>query len=173
MKWVVDIARAAPIRLLWLIAGWLPVRGATALGVFFGVAFGPLHPKHRKVVGNFRIALKSASDREVGAIARQSWRNAGAVFAELPHVREIAASRVEMDVAREVMVLVEARVPILFLAAHIANWEILPFVVSKLCGCATCVYTPEDNHYIARKVQSFREHPHCEFVTKGTRRREC
>ena len=33
---MLDFARSVPIRLFWLITGWLPVRCATALGASLG-----------------------------------------------------------------------------------------------------------------------------------------
>lgn len=166
MKHVYQAIVAAPVFLLWSIARLLPVPWASAFGGLAAGLIGPRHPKHQKVVRNLRVAFPSLDERDLARLVRGVWRNAGAVLGELPHTRRIARTRVEIEMAPSVRALIDAGTPVLFVSAHLANWEIITFVLADLAGPMTFVYTPDGNPFIARLVQRYRRYPNCEYVTK-------
>ena len=157
---------AAVLRLIWLVAGILPLEWASRLGAgLFGV-LGPLAPKRRQVQRNLTFVLPNATHGEIRRVARGVWRNFGAVLAEYPHVQQIVAERCTIRVPPSVQALFDAGRPAVFVSGHMANWEILPAYLATKCRGLMVVYSPDDNPLIEASLQRFRVIPGVTFVGK-------
>ncbi len=166
------LVKAAPLLLFWAVATRLSVQRASALGAWLFGAVGPLAGKQRHVIANLSIVMPEAGDRELRLAARQVWRTLGAVFAEYPHLHAIVRDRVETSIALPVQCLLRERRPLLFVAGHVGNWEILAPVLGSLGIELLLVHARNSNPYIEARLQRFRRTAGCEFVVKDNAVRE-
>lgn len=105
----------------------LPVAAASATGGFIMSAVGPRMGASRTARRNLLRAFPEKSDAEREEILRGMWDNLGRVIGEYPHLRSIVA-RIETDNAAVLDGLRPAtdggKHPVIFFAAHLANWEV-------------------------------------------------
>lgn len=147
---------AAPLRLLWGASRLLPRRtAATLVGAVFA-AIGPLTRKQRHVKRNLAFVKPGASPAELERLARAVWRNLGRVLAELPNLDAIVADDVRVEMAPDAAELIEARRPVVILAAHLGNWEVLGAWLAHTGMPLTIVYDRNDNPILERLVQNYR-----------------
>jgi KDO2-lipid IV(A) lauroyltransferase len=173
--WAVE---ALPFALLCAAFRLLPVAVAARLGAasmaFVGVRIAA---KHRHIRNNLRIVLTRASGRDVDEVelettARDVWRNLGAVVAEYAHLKQIARERTSISIPPSVQALIDRHEPMIFLSGHLANWEILPIVLSERGIQMTVVYSPQANPLIERLIAAMRPRHQCEFIAKDDAARE-
>ncbi len=158
--------QAAVLRLVWLIAGLLPVDWASRLGAgLFGI-LGPLSSKRRQVQRNLSFVLPDAPHGQIRRVARGVWRNFGAVLTEYPHVQQIVAERCSVCIPPSVQAIFDAGRAAVFVSGHLANWEILPSYLATKCRGFMVAYSPDDNPFIETSLQRFRHIPGVTFVGK-------
>ena len=151
---------------MWLLASVLPSPAAATLGSVSLRVLGPLLRKHRQVLRNLHQVRPEASPAELRRLARGVWGNLGAVLLEYPHVEQIVDARVRVNASPAARALFEAGQPMVFLAGHLANWEILASYIHRRSNGLVVVYSPHDNPVIERMIQRFRTLSGCEYVTK-------
>ncbi len=105
---------------------------ASAIGGWFGEKFGPTLRISRLARANMATIMPDLSPAEIDELTRKFWRNLGRVAGEFPHLRAIARRDVELFGADIVERLLAERKPIIFVSAHLANWELMPSVVAAL-----------------------------------------
>ncbi|WP_119168681.1 lysophospholipid acyltransferase family protein [Algihabitans albus] len=164
-------AEYAFLSAFWGICSLLPPRVASAIGHRLVWSYAPRLSKFRHSVRNLSIAFPNKSQEEIAALARQSWAATGRVLAEYPHVGRICAGSAdegpEMLVDSEVEDLVRDGKPIMFVTAHIANWEIAAGAIAHRLGLPlSVVYSPQQNPYIADRVLRMRRGLACELIEK-------
>jgi Kdo2-lipid IVA lauroyltransferase/acyltransferase len=138
---------------------------------------GPLFPEHRVGRANLRAAFASKSDAEIEQILAGVWDNLGRIAVEFAHLDEFSvagAGTLTPDVityapetAERYRRLVQSAKPMLFFAAHLANWE-LPAVVGKLLGAhAALLYRRPNIRPINDLVVRLREPLMGELIPTG------
>jgi KDO2-lipid IV(A) lauroyltransferase len=111
----------------WSLCGLLPVSWASALGGFTMNIVGRFARRTRKVRANLAIALPNLSSRERNRLARDICRNLGRTWAELPHLAEICrpdSPWIVMKGSEHYEREIAAGRPVVFVSAHLGNWEI-------------------------------------------------
>ncbi len=106
----------------------LPVVWASNVGGFIGRMVGPHLGASKKAMKNLARAFPEKSEQERRRIMVQSWDHMGRVFAEYPHIREIAKNRVHAKNPELVDQYKNSDHGAMFISGHIGNWEV---------GCAT------------------------------------
>ncbi len=96
-------------------------------------------PHNRSAEENLRRALPELDRAGRRSLIRAMWRGMGRTVGELPHIKtfEIDGSgpvRIEVEGAGGLKREIDAGRPVMFAAAHQANWELLPLVARQL-GC--------------------------------------
>lgn len=112
-------------RSIWALFAALPLDAASALGGWLGRTVGPLLGGVNRVARrNLRAAFPEKTEAEIETIIRAMWDNIGRVAGELPHLRRIAAERVEVMGGEYVDLLRDDGKPGIFISGHLGNWEI-------------------------------------------------
>jgi KDO2-lipid IV(A) lauroyltransferase len=133
-------------------------------------AVGPRLEKSRQFRRNLRLAFPDRTPTEIEGLVREAWGNTGAVLAEYPHLETIcrreADSRLEIVVKGDPQVLHEGGRPGIFVAAHLANWEISTAASGPLGIPLTVLYTPLQNPWMDRMLLRKREQLGCRLLKR-------
>ncbi|HWC64163.1 MAG TPA: hypothetical protein VG501_11110, partial [Rhizomicrobium sp.] len=148
-------AEAAGFFLLMGIFGALPLDTASRLGGWMGRKIFSRLPPDRTARANLKAAFPEKSEEARDAIRMEMWDNLGRVVAEYPHLGEFKigpGGRIHADDRGASMLAFEDGRGVMFLSAHLANWELMP-VTGQLLGFdgATVVRHP-NNPYVARWI---------------------
>lgn len=169
------------LRLLWGIEGGLvgAVAGlsrsmspdrASAMGNRLMRAMGPRLDKTRIIRRNLELAFPEKRTAEIEALIPEIWGNLGAILAEYPHLGTICCSEAEsrLEIVRkgDAGVFRQNGAPAIFVAAHLANWEIAPGAVVWQGIPLTGIYTPIQNPYFDRMLYRSREALRCGMVRR-------
>lgn len=170
IRWTIWVFEAGLLGFFWFVASCLPVETAARIGKRLLAFLGPRFSRHRHVLRNLSIALPQHGPAEIERLARGVWANFGQVMAESAHIPEICRTgpeaRIELVRRDDVDIFNGSGRPVIFVGAHIANWELTAGVVSAHGTPLTVVYTPEKNPLVTRMLQRRRQALGCEFVSK-------
>ena len=162
---------ASALGCFWFIARVLPIGQASRLGGWFLRRLGPRLHRHRIICGNLAVAHQARSSSAIDVLARGIWASFGQVMAEFAHLSEICGQqlddRVELIIDSSTGISVQPTKPVVFVGAHLANWEIGAAAVARRGTPLTVVFTPHKNPIIARMVQKKRQALGCGFVSKN------
>jgi KDO2-lipid IV(A) lauroyltransferase len=156
--------------LLLLLARILPADTATAAGRKLLMWIGPRQTKHRKVKENLRLAFPEKTPEEIDALATAVWGGIGALLAEYGHLEEICrrgpGERLETVVHGDIEAFRENGRAGIFVAAHLANWELCAPAVRRYTPSVTGIYTPLQNPWLDRILAKRREALGCGLVKR-------
>jgi len=131
---------------------------------------GPRLRKTAVIRRNLEIAFPEKDVLEIAALVRDVWGNMGSVLAEYGHLETIchreAEQRLEILRQADFDVFKPDGPPAIFVAAHLANWEIAPGAVVKLGVPLTGIYTPLTNPRLDRLLYRARERLGCGMVER-------
>lgn len=148
----------------------LPLDTASRLGAAIGGALGPRFRKGSAIAANLRVALPELDEAQRARVARDAWANAGALFAEYAHLPDFvgghARDRLEVEVAVPLRACAEPAKPAIFVAAHMANWELIAGAVHRLGLPLACVYTPPTNPLLDELLHRWRAELGCELLPR-------
>ena len=149
-------AEAALFFLLMGLFRLLSLDAASCLGGWIGRHIFSRLPPGRTARKNLKAAFPEKSEAEIQAILTGMWDNLGRTVAEYPHLKKFdrvgPGSRIEVNGAEHVDATLSAGQGVMFLSAHLANWEMMP-MLGELWGLdgATVVRHP-NNPYVARWI---------------------
>ncbi len=154
----------------WEVASWMPPKRASAFGRrVLGLA-GPRLAKSKHVERNLRLAFPHLDDREVRELTREVWGTAGAVLAEIPHFKAICDRTYDDSFCRSINLDVEAyragRKFGIFMAAHLANWEITAASAAYLGYPMSVVHASSKNAYLERALSRRRGGLQCGLISR-------
>ena len=158
---------AVAIGLLWLVSRLLPVTWASRLGGSLFASFGPRSWKQRRILANLTRVLGSDDADVLLPLSRGVWRNLGAVLAEYPHLKMIRRERVELVLDPAVQAMVNAHQPLMVLAAHLGNWEVIVDCMNRLGLPVVVVNAAQKNPLLDRAIRYFRSAEPAQYVAKG------
>jgi KDO2-lipid IV(A) lauroyltransferase len=126
---------------------------ASSLGGFIGRKLLCHLPPDRTARANLRAAFPEKSDAERDAIRKTMWDNLGRVVAEYPHLEKFSPFG---DDPRITLTFVAEKTPddykdraLMFLSAHLANWEMMPILGEQYGMRGAAVVRPPNNPYVA------------------------
>ena len=138
----------------------LPVTWASSLGARLGRSLSHiLKQRNRHVRANLSLALPDRSPSEIDALAGDVWANAGAVMAEYPNLYRIADPRrehLEIEILEQIPAYDAQDQPVVFVAAHMANWELAAAAIARLGFRPRIMYAPLANPWLDRLMLYFR-----------------
>jgi KDO2-lipid IV(A) lauroyltransferase len=111
--------------------------GASNLGGWIARSIGPRLGVSRVANGNLQKAMPELDDSQRAGIVRGVWDNLGRTASELVHVAGLKRTESgpgwEMDAASEAnaRALAAQGGPVIFVSAHLANWELLPVAAAS------------------------------------------
>lgn len=165
--WLLDLAVVASVIGVFRL---LPLSWASAAGARLGRGLGRvLRNRTRHVRANLALALPDKSPEEIADLSGEVWANAGAVLAEFPHLarfRDPDGDRVEIEIDERVLACRDAGQQMIFVAAHIANWEVVAATITRL-GIPNCaMYAPLSNPWLDRKLRNYRNALGCGLISR-------
>ncbi|HVP31706.1 MAG TPA: lauroyl acyltransferase [Myxococcota bacterium] len=164
--------QALGLALLWSVLGLLRPEHASALGRALLRRIGPHLRRHQHVRRNLDFVLPDRSAAEREAVAREVWGNFGAVLGEFPHLERIrneAAERLEIVVEGEIPAFArppELARPVVFVSAHVGNWELTTVAINLLGAPLSVVYAAPENRWVERLLLRRRRALRCELVPR-------
>lgn len=137
--------------LLWL----LPPAVASAVGGWIGRQLGRVHGGTKIAYKNLQLVMPERA-AEHDAIVRGMWDNLGRVLGEYPHLLRLWHDG-KIDVVGRANVPADTG-KIVFVAAHLANWELGPLVAARTGWPMASIYRPLNNKYLnplLRRMRNF------------------
>jgi KDO2-lipid IV(A) lauroyltransferase len=126
---------------------------ASRLGGFIGRNILSWLPPDRVARANLLRAFPEKSQAERDAIRRTMWDNLGRVVGEYPHLDRFTPKgedpRITYSLASGVTLDSLKGQPLMFLSAHLGNWEMMPILAQQLGFDAATVVRPPNNPYVA------------------------
>lgn len=165
---VIWVLEAGLIASVWGLCAALPSDVASRLGRRLLRLVGPRLRKQEHVVRNLAIAFPDRSPEQRRALEREVWGSFGAVLAELPHLRSIAAAiehHIEFEGVRHA--LLEPGRPVVFVTAHVGNWDLAPLVAKQFGLPLSVIFTPQSNPHVDRFIRRFREPLGCALLDRN------
>jgi KDO2-lipid IV(A) lauroyltransferase len=155
---------AASLLSFWSLCGLLPVSWASALGGFTMNIAGRFDRRARKVRANLEIVLPHLSSREQNRLVRDIRRNLGRTLSEFPHLAEICRPGgpwIDLQGAEHYEREIAAGRPVVFVSAHVGNWEITAGAVAHRGTPLTVVYAPSEDPIVQRRLHRYRQGLQC------------
>jgi len=132
------------------------LRAASALGGWIGRNVFPMLPPDRVARSNLAAAFPEKSEDERNVIRMTMWDNLGRVVGEYPHLDKFTPEGPDARISVEYppgMTLDDLKGrSIMFLSAHLANWEMMPILGEQKGLEGATVVRPPNNPYIAAWV---------------------
>jgi KDO2-lipid IV(A) lauroyltransferase len=129
---------------------------ASRLGGFIGRNILSWLPPDRVARANLLRAFPEKSQAERDAIRRTMWDNLGRVVGEYPHLDKFTPKgddpRITYNLPPGVTPDSLKGGPLLFLSAHLGNWEMMPILGHQLGLDVAAVVRPPNNPYVAQWV---------------------
>ena len=129
---------------------------ASRLGGFIGRNFFCWLPPDRVARANLARAFPEKTPAERNAIRRTMWDNLGRVVGEYPHLDKFTPKgedpRITYNLPPGVTVDALKGKPLLFLSAHLGNWEMMPILGHQIGLDVAAVVRPPNNPYVAQWV---------------------
>ncbi|MGC2854876.1 lipid A biosynthesis lauroyl acyltransferase [Novispirillum sp. DQ9] len=155
---------------LWGLFAVLPVEAASALGAALLRTFGPLTKPHRIARDNLRRAFPTKDEAEITAILRAMWDNLGRNVGELPHLAAIADprnGRITVEGLEHLEAVRDDGRPGLFFSGHLANWELMPFIIQQAGLRLHVFYRAPNNPLVDRLFRKVHAGGAGELLPKG------
>lgn len=126
---------------------------ASRLGGFIGRNFLCWLPPDRTARANLARAFPEKSLAERNAVRRTMWDNLGRVVGEYPHLDKFTPKgedpRITYSLPPGMTVEQLKGKPLLFLSAHLANWEMMPILAHQVGLSVAAVVRPPNNPFVA------------------------
>lgn len=149
----------------------LPLPVASAVGGWIGRTIAYPMGTTKKALRNVAIAFPEKNRAEQKKIVRGMWDNLGRIFAEYPHLKKLeSGDNLIIEGLPRLKKAVASKRPIIFITAHIGNWEVMPFVINKrLDEPLALVYRAPNNPWADRLIQKARGKGTKDQLTKGAK----
>lgn len=160
---------AAVVLAFYGLFGLLPPAAASATGGWLLRRIGPMLRAHRVARSNLQRVYPDRPAAEIAAVLDGMWENLGRNIGEFPHLRRLLDDPASVEVAgsETLEALRAAGKPVIFVGAHLANWEIAPAVALR-CGFAVdYIYRAPNNPWVDRLVARRRVDPGGALIRKG------
>jgi KDO2-lipid IV(A) lauroyltransferase len=149
LRWRLEAAAAFLVFALFRLLG--PV-AAAALGAAVARALGPGLPVSRVGLRNLEIAFPERDAAFRAATLRAMWDNLGRTVAELPNLKRLSCTT---EGAGHIAAVPKGA-PLIFVSAHLANWEVLQGAAARAGRPFAVVYRAIGNPHIDAMVRRFR-----------------
>ncbi|HOO49710.1 MAG TPA: lipid A biosynthesis acyltransferase [Alphaproteobacteria bacterium] len=149
------VIEAALVRLLISFFGMLsPARASAIGGALLGMV-GPMLSSKRKALRHITDSLP-VDDGQARKILRGMWDNLGRIFAEYPHLYNIAENHIILEGYEHLDGLAQSATPAIFFSAHLANWEISAPALRPYNIDVDLIYRAPNNPYVEDILQQCR-----------------
>jgi KDO2-lipid IV(A) lauroyltransferase len=134
----------------------LGLETASRVGGWIGRNLLSLLPPDRVARANLALAFPEKSESERNAIRRAMWDNLGRVVGEYPHLARFSPHgedpRITYSLPNGLTIEGMKGGPLLFLSAHLGNWEVMPILGHQVGLDGAAVVRPPNNPFVAAWV---------------------
>jgi KDO2-lipid IV(A) lauroyltransferase len=161
MKIFVDFLLFVLFKLIKVLFSLFPRRFCLSLGRKMGFLFYLCDKKHRHIaISNLSSALgKNLSPQSLKSIAKKSFSHFGEVlvdFIKFSTLTEHKKSQlIDIEGEEHIQNALQEKKGVLLFTGHFGNWEIAPYVVSRL-GALKVMARPLDNVYLEKELLQMR-----------------
>jgi KDO2-lipid IV(A) lauroyltransferase len=166
-SWLVHPLEAFGAGLVLLLLRLLPVDAASGLGGALARALGPRLKVSDQARRNLRRALPALDEAAIERVLIGVWDNLGRVVGEYPHLRHLAAARVEVVGIEHLQLLRDDGKPGICFSGHLGNWELLPVIAARHGMRLSNVYRAANNRHVDRLLRILRADS-AELIPKGS-----
>ena len=175
-RWLLDPLEGATVYVLFALLKALSIDAASAFGGWVARAIGPRLGVSKRARQNLARAFPEKSPAEIGALVREVWDNLGRTAAEYPHLAGLRIyprdgrepdGRVEVRGAEHVDRALATGKPLIFFAAHQANWEMSAMAALQYGVPLNLVYRPANNPWVDRQFHAPRRDRSASLIPKG------
>jgi len=159
LPWGQKLRYGAEAALFFAFMGMFRVLGpetASGLGGWIGRNIFSLLPPDRVARANLAAAFPEMTADERNRIRRSMWDNLGRVVGEYPHLARFSPKgddpRITYSLPPGMSLEDLKQKPVIFLSAHLGNWEMLPILAGQLGFDGAAVVRPPNNPYVAAWV---------------------
>ncbi|MFU8835685.1 lysophospholipid acyltransferase family protein [Roseovarius autotrophicus] len=167
LLWAIDLAFVGAVVGFFRL---LPLRWSSALGARFGRFLGRVFKNRtRHVRANLTLALPGTPPDEIDRLAGDVWANAGAVFAEYPHLAKYtdpARGLLRIETVEPDPAYCRPGTPVVFVAAHLANWEVACAAMTQMGIRSHALYAPLANPWLDRILLRYRARLGCATISR-------
>lgn len=146
MVTIKHLMEATALVLLFCALRLLPLDTASRFGGWLARNIGPMLKAHKTAVKNLIMAFPGLPEEEYRRILRGMWDNLGRVAAELPRLPDNALH--ERLTLRGAEHLPPSDTPVLFISAHLGNWELTYPVLHRRGIRLAMVYRRANNPFV-------------------------
>ncbi|MDF1587305.1 lysophospholipid acyltransferase family protein [Marinimicrococcus flavescens] len=159
-------SEAGLLDLLWGSARRLSPDRASDLGCRVGRLFGVRSRKNRHVLANLATAFPDWPKARVEQVARSSWGEVGRTVAEFPHLAAIAGEpeRAQIVDLGGIEAVKASGRPAIFVAPHLANWNLLPIAAVRSGVPLSALYSPQSNPFIDERIKESQRALRCRLI---------
>ena len=164
-----QLLAAAPVWATLTLLRLLPLTLARKITKSLAQTLGVLLPVSEHGLRNLRLIFPTQSDKEHRQILKNMWKNFGLFAAEQAHL-DPHSSFIENLIIEGEEIITAAKnsgKPVVFISAHLGNWEVLPFVARRFGLAYAGVYRPANNRFVDRLFQRSRGSEKAVFIPKG------
>ncbi len=159
LPWGQKLRYGAEAALFFAFMGMFRMLGpetASGLGGWIGRNIFSLLPPDRVARANLAAAFPEMTADERNRIRRSMWDNLGRVVGEYPHLARFSPKgddpRITYSLPPGMSLEDLKQKPVIFLSAHLGNWEMLPILAGQLGFDGAAVVRPPNNPYVAAWV---------------------
>lgn len=151
--------------LAWDVLYWYPMKALPLTWASNTVAailktLGPLTSQHRTMTRNLRMCFPDWTDKQIKAVAKETWETLGRTAGEMPHLARmkpyVPNSRIEVIGVEVLDRLRESGKPAVMIGGHFANWEVMASSISNRTPNAQITYRSANNPHIDRRIAKAR-----------------
>jgi KDO2-lipid IV(A) lauroyltransferase len=132
------------------------LQAASSLGGWIGRNILCWLPPDKVARANLARAFPDKTQAERDEIRRTMWDNLGRVIGEYPHLDKFTPKgddpRITVGFPPGLSLQDLSGRPVIFLSAHLANWEMMPIVAQQMGLNAAAVVRPPNNPFVANWV---------------------
>jgi len=157
---------------LYHLLGLLPRRVASGFGGAFARFVGPKLSLSNRARKNLRRFMPELGDAGIERTIYEMWDNLGRTAAEYPHLTDFTVFTPDADIdvlgTAHVDAAKAAGKPIIFFAAHLANWELPGLAAARYDTPVHLVYREANNRHVETLFKRGRGKFAAGLIPKGT-----
>lgn len=161
---------ATLLRTFWILARLMGPAQASKTGGILMRWLGPKTHRHAKVVRNLNLAFPDLNYIQTNNLAREVWRNFGAVLAEYPHLHRLTVQKadaaIDVSIAAETQRLIKLKLPAIYVSAHLGNWELVALTLKAFGIPLSVLYGPQYNPVLNKMLLKQRRSLGCKLIDR-------
>lgn len=160
---------AAVVLAFYWLFGRLTPAASSAAGGWLLQRIGPLIRAHQVARRNLERTYPDRPAPEIDRLLAGMWENLGRNIGEFPHLRKLLSDPAVVEVGGQetIAALRDAGGPVIFVGAHLANWEIAPVVALRHGFTVDFIYRAPNNPWVDRLIERRRIDPAGSLIPKG------